>query len=555
MQAAANNYYVAANGNDDLDGRSRNTAWRSIAKINSFYFQPGDSLFFKGGDVFNGSLSFKANKKTLTRFCISNFDTGNAIIQSEKASAITLVNSSEITLKNLTLAGSGYKITSRSVSGIEFKCAAATNTLSNILVDNIDASGYGGYGIYFNVTDSVFGFKHVRITNARLHQNGMAGFFITGSWDAGKSLIRYINADIYVGHSIAYNNPGKADFASNWSGSGILIAGTEKGLIEYCEAYENGAENAYKGGGPVGIWTDDSKYVTIQYCTSHHNKGGTGKKDGGGFDIDGGSYGCVIQYCNSYENEGAGYGLFQWKTGNAWSNDTLRYNTSTNDGINPSYGSITCWGASPAHKVTNAQVYGNNINLEKKGKALGFQGNNVSRIHVYNNQVCLKGKAIFHQPLPADVSVHDNKLACGPVPVTPADSVPVVPVNTDTIPPVTDTIPSVTDTLPGTTDTAVIIPTDTLAPTGPGHADGLITMLVYPNPAHGTLNMAFSNMEAGIYNVKLFGINGVAAYSGRIVISGKKELHQVALGYMQTGIYLVQVAGEKRQLLARVFIN
>src|SRR5699024_8818888 len=118
------------------------------------------------------------------------------------------------------------------------------------------------------------------------------------------------------------------------------------GLVEFCEAYENGRENGSPTAGPVGIWVDDSKFVTIQHCVSHHNKGGKAKKDGGGFDIDGGCFGCVIQYCDSYENEGAGYGLFQWQTGNAWKYDTVRYNNSTNDGRNPLYGSITLWGAS-----------------------------------------------------------------------------------------------------------------------------------------------------------------------------------------------------------------
>ena len=45
-------YYVSTDGNDDNDGLSSETAWKTIAKVNSYGFKYGDGVFFKRGDKF-----------------------------------------------------------------------------------------------------------------------------------------------------------------------------------------------------------------------------------------------------------------------------------------------------------------------------------------------------------------------------------------------------------------------------------------------------------------------------------------------------------------------
>ncbi|MGD9556363.1 MAG: choice-of-anchor Q domain-containing protein [Mangrovibacterium sp.] len=50
-------YYVdSEDGNDSNDGRSENQAWRSLSKAATIRIYPGDSLRFKRGSVFAGSL-------------------------------------------------------------------------------------------------------------------------------------------------------------------------------------------------------------------------------------------------------------------------------------------------------------------------------------------------------------------------------------------------------------------------------------------------------------------------------------------------------------------
>jgi len=49
-------YYVSNSGDDNNDGKSPDTAWATINKVNSFEFSKGDGVFFNRGDLFRGNL-------------------------------------------------------------------------------------------------------------------------------------------------------------------------------------------------------------------------------------------------------------------------------------------------------------------------------------------------------------------------------------------------------------------------------------------------------------------------------------------------------------------
>ena len=54
---AATYYVSASSGSDSNGGTSSSTAWQTIAHVNGQTFQPGDSVLFKRGDVWNESLA------------------------------------------------------------------------------------------------------------------------------------------------------------------------------------------------------------------------------------------------------------------------------------------------------------------------------------------------------------------------------------------------------------------------------------------------------------------------------------------------------------------
>ncbi len=427
--AGANNYYVSSTGNDANSGLNTSQAWASINKINSFSFAAGDSLLFEGGGIFTGWINNTSlsNGTVGDRITIASYGTGKATINSFLDEGISLTNAGNLTIKNLIFKGSGYKLSGLYTSGIDIYIDSLANANSeNIILDSLETMGYGAWGILVTTDSKTYGYKNLNVTNSLLHDNGIGGFELLGYMDTSTLHANgFNNQDVYIGYVKSYNNPGRLDFTDNWSGSGILIGGTVNGMIENCEAYNNGKENGSYYAGPVGIFLGDSKYVTIQHCSSHGNSGGPGKKDGGGFDLDQGAYGCVIQYCDSYDNQGAGYGLYQAPSANPWSNDTIRYNTSTNDASNYGvYGAITFWGAGPTYKVTNAEVYANQVNMSKSGYALFFLNNNLTNINVHDNIFCLQQPSSYLNynglyPIASNATVYKSTFPCAVQPQTP----------------------------------------------------------------------------------------------------------------------------------------
>ncbi|MGH8879364.1 MAG: hypothetical protein ACRD0P_18805, partial [Stackebrandtia sp.] len=49
-------YYVDAGGADSNAGAAAKSAWKTLDKVNEFDFQPGDTVLFKRGGTWNGTL-------------------------------------------------------------------------------------------------------------------------------------------------------------------------------------------------------------------------------------------------------------------------------------------------------------------------------------------------------------------------------------------------------------------------------------------------------------------------------------------------------------------
>ncbi len=491
--AIANKYFVSNSGNDDNDGGSPSSAIASIKKFVEV-MEPGDSLFLFGGETHSGSIVANHSLR------LDSYGPGRAIVFSNQSSAIIINDANDITIKNIICKGAGYKLTSISTSGICLNVsAAAVANYKNITIDNVDVSGYGHAGIYI-AADSLFGFENVSITNSDFHENGISGLYINGSWD-DIGLIRMTHKNIYVGRCKAFSNHGRPDFKNNWSGSGILVAGVVKGLVEYCEAWENGKDNAATAGGPVGIWTDDSKFVTIQKSVSHHNRGGTTRIDGGGFDIDGGSFGCVIQDCDSYENEGAGFGLFNWETKNIWSNDTIRNCTSTNDGKNPRYGAFSFWSAGSKYPLINCEIYGNRI-YKNSGAMITYLGGTYVNINIHDNEFCLTTTpALFATTTPGGVTLTNNGNSC------------------------------------------LVLSIDTTSPVRPPVAISAGTKLkAFPNPASTGITISIE-VSRGRYELQIIDVNGRIVASNPVVITGQKNIFLNLANYKK-GAYLIALKSE-----------
>ena len=406
------NYYVGLNGNDDNSGTSPQQAWKSISKVNETQFSAADSVFFEGGQVFLGSIKLDSkdsgtSEKPVT---IGSYGGGRAIIDSGQKHGLNAHNCEGLVVKDLIFIGAGRTIKT-DFSGVYFtKDTLPEKRLRFFRVDNLDVSGYRNGGIYFKAGgDDEVGFKDIRITNSVAHDNGDKGICIWSGYNTLKKPNFWPHEDVYIAHCKAYNNSGNSGQKGH-TGNGIIISQINRGVIEYCEAYNNGwLCDDPDSGGPIGIWTWDSKEVVIQFCESHHNKSNNGK-DGGGFDIDGGCVSCIIQYNYAHDNHASGYGIYQFVDAREFKDNIVRYNISENDGLIGIYGALNTWSTNSSGGLKNTLVYNNTFYASPNtgGAAIAdfpADGSGNTYIHdmkIYNNIiVAAPGKAVIDIPIPA----------------------------------------------------------------------------------------------------------------------------------------------------------
>ncbi len=367
--AHARDYYVSPTGNDSNPG-TRAEPWRSIAKVNSTNFEPGDCIRFESGASFTGTIELGQDDSGTSekKIVVTSYGDGRAFINGTNSSGLRAEGCDHLIVKDLNLIGSGRK------SGNTKDGIWILNS-QGLQIEHVEASGFRGSGVQAD------GVCEARITNVYAHENGAAGITV-GYGNRSKN--------VQIRHCVARNNPGDPSNLTNHSGNGIVVGNTEDTVIEYCEAANNGWDMPRKGNGPVGIWAWNSNRVIIQFCISHDNK--SPGDDGGGFDLDGGVTNSILQYNLSYNNDGPGYFLCQYPGAPDFRDNIVRYNISQNDGVkNNRRSGIDVFSAGP--NALRCQVYNNTI-YNKNGAAVGFGGRYMPDVVFRNNIFVCSGDVI-----------------------------------------------------------------------------------------------------------------------------------------------------------------
>jgi hypothetical protein len=373
----ANAYYLSHNGNDNNPG-TKTQPFKTLKKINAIKLNPGDKIYLKGKEFFPGTLLLHVNGAGKKPILITSYGGGKATIDGGTKEAIIL-HGNHFELKNINVKGAGRKMGSTTNGIILIETIDA-------IIENIKTEGFQKSGIELRSC------KDIRIKNVYAVDNGFCGIHITGSKENRSK-------NILVKDCKAENNAGDPTALDNHSGNGILAGWSDSVMIDHCSATNNGWDMPRIGNGPVGIWTYESDYVTIQYCISYRNKTSKGGKDGGGFDLDGGVTNSVIQYCLSYENEGAGYGLFQYWGASLWHNDTIRYCVSINDAATTEgSGGIFVWnGVNDSVQLADCLVY-NNAVYSTHAPAIQFEPMSLNKNFLFFNNIFMGNGSIIHGP-------------------------------------------------------------------------------------------------------------------------------------------------------------
>lgn len=374
-------YYVSPSGKDSNRGTSPTSAWRSISKVNSLRFQPGDRILFEGGATYTGQLYFDAQDvgTASNPIVISSYGNGlRAKIDSGNSSGFFAYNTGGYSISDLSFIGSGS--TTNNADGISFYNDLPGNVkLDYIQIKNVDVSGFKKYGVSIGGWNNQSGYRNVSINNSATHDNGKGGILTYAQ-------TLNVNENVYIGRVQAYNNFGIAG-ETEPTGNGIVLGNVKNAIIERSVAHNNGGLNNTKDG-PVGIWTYDSTNVTIQHNESFNNRTG-GTTDGDGFDLDQNVSNSVMQYNYSHDNDGAGYLLAHRPNNQNHTGNVVRYNISENDARKNNYAAIDVYG-----RIRNSNIFNNTVYLKKPsvGQPIalriwnpGIQSSDVSGLHIRNN--------------------------------------------------------------------------------------------------------------------------------------------------------------------------
>lgn len=423
-------YYVdASEGNDANDGMSEDTAWKTIDKVNSVVFQPGDQILFKAGEEWTGALkpqgsgvdgapiiiaSYGEGKKPLLKpgedWTISHMNIANKVVRSPIVNnVITFYNQQYWEVRDLELWDPTYEENSNTNvyrRGINIS-AQDEGDLYYFKFNNLTIHGFRGPisnegkssgGIIMTVTTDLYdtskrvptAVHDISITNCEMYNLGRSGVNFISPWTTreGEKWNEY--------KPFGYNGVGawkpyenfrlSNNTIYNIDGDGAIIDGCKDAVVEHNTVYR-AVYNCWFG---VGLFNWNSDNVVFEYNEVYESSPADallGAGDGQGIEIDALNQNTLVQYNYLHNNAG---GVFMWcSTEDLRAFDGIyRYNISQSDGAK--HGVID-W--RPGHE--GSMAYNNTIYLddsvERTWMNNGYTGGK-SDAKFYNNIVVNKGK-------------------------------------------------------------------------------------------------------------------------------------------------------------------
>ena len=429
-------YYVdAANGDDNNDGTTPETAWRTLAKASSVRkLTEGGSILLRAGCVWNGEqLTIKNAEGTAEHpVVIGSYGEGAKPVingngagwqaeRKEELAAVHVVNSENIIIENLEITNWD--------SSVEGEYTQSSKLLSGLVVENRDAGELTNVVIRNNKIHDVNGLMRggaekaaggliVVVTGEGKNHTGLVESWFNGLTIEGNEVADVCHEAIYmesvwasrklVGGSSSdtgYQNAGNGkwigssnvvienNYVHDVAGDGIVPINTKDALVQY-NLIDNAAESKWDySANPnhAALWSWDADNVTFRYneaCNSSKNSVGTAVgNDSMAFDFDYGVQNCLYEYNYSHDNLG---GFLMLCPGpGATVNNIARYNVSVNDGLYDGAPMIRM--GTGKYGSVGVQVYNNTMYWAETGYSASltpdsyWEGPVISEVSVFNN--------------------------------------------------------------------------------------------------------------------------------------------------------------------------
>ena len=378
-------YYVSENGDDKNDGLSMDKPLKTFKKVSSLSLNAGDSVLFKKGDTFTGTLSLnnligdKDNPIT-----IASYGEGEdrPILTNTKdyphLNVITLLNSSCVVIRDLKIDVYGYDRVKRGGSVcstgicvnynyVENEKFSDIYIMNNVLRGHAIDSTYEDYdcdssGIVFSSLEKTHDssplniLKDVYVMNNDVSHFGRVGIQC-GGWieekggqnEMHRNKYSYVHFDENLVHHIG--------------GLGMYIAASQYSTLNRNHVYETGItkdKNMIEG--QCGLMYLSSEYSECKYNIAHDIYDGNTGWDAMGIDIDWNTDHITVDSNYLYDCMGSGVGTMANQNSIISYNRIERARGETNHDGSITLDNFTCRFypvPDDFHSITNAKIYEN----------------------------------------------------------------------------------------------------------------------------------------------------------------------------------------------------
>ena len=312
-------------GNDAADSLTPQTAWRTVAKADSYTFQPGDSLLLRRGSRCEGMLWPKGSGTEQAPIRLGAYGQGTlpVVVGGAESAGLRLSDQQYWEIENLEVVGG-------SPYGIHIGGGAAVMRhfrITNVVVRDVPGTPMTkDSGLVVIAPD-----EHARSRIDDVIVDGVtayrtsewAGIIVNGAgFDA--------NGDQDRGEHIEVRNSIVHDVA----GDGILLARVSHGLVEHNVAWNTGMQETQTIGTPNAIWEWRCRVCRVEYNEGFFTD--SPGVDGGVFDIDYGDENNVLEHNFGHDSQGYCVSVFgaEGVSGNS-THSEIRENTCIHNGRSP----------------------------------------------------------------------------------------------------------------------------------------------------------------------------------------------------------------------------
>jgi hypothetical protein len=319
-------HYLDCNaGSDTADSLTPQTAWRTVAKADSYLYQPGDSLLLRRGSRCEGMLWPKGSGTEQASIHLGAYGEGALpkIVGGAESAGLRLINQQFWEIENLeVLGGSPYGIHIGGDQPImrHFR-------ITNVVVHNVPGTPLtkdSGLVVIAPDTNAKSQIDDVIVDGVTAYETSeWAGIIVNGAgFDSSDGQLR--------GEHVEIRNSMVHDVA----GDGILLARVSHGVIEHNVAWYTGMQETQSIGTPNGIWEWRCRNCRVAYNEGYFTD--SPGVDGGVFDIDYGDDNNVLELNFAHDSQGYCVSVFgaDGSSGDS-SHNEIRQNTCIHNGRSP----------------------------------------------------------------------------------------------------------------------------------------------------------------------------------------------------------------------------